>query len=208
MSDISEATAEAVRRTIKGQSIAWARGEILDVGALDFSNMTLEDYCYALAFTPRFRGQTEFAGLRDFFGVLQHCFVGALDLHRTGHSPKVVIEFLTHESDEVIPGDMAGPLKDMFPEFRAVSKMIGGGIDARFGWTFEHKDLVKRQDIRMLVTEKRDLMPGHGETDFSTDGTHMAVGYEPLPVEIVPYAHPRDAVPLWLDLYRGMAGKL
>ncbi len=205
---LSPETEAAARRQVKGRSIAWAGGKVFDFDDLANIPITLREYCFALAFTPRFRGQTFYRGDHCFFGVLQHCFIGALDLHRQGHSPEIVISFLTHESDEVIPGDMPGPLKQIFPGFRETSKTIGGAIDGHFGWTHPDPDLIKRQDIRMLVTEKRDLMPGHGNSDFSTDGSHMSTDYDPLPAPIVPLDHPREAVPLWLDLYHGMRAQL
>ncbi|MFX8389523.1 hypothetical protein ABTL55_19885, partial [Acinetobacter baumannii] len=69
----------------------------------------------------------------------------------------------------------------MHPETRALIKRSGDAIDLWFGVETNFKNLVKQYDIRMLATEKRDLMP------HATDKWGMTSGYEPFCFEITPW---------------------
>jgi hypothetical protein len=79
-----------------------------------------------------------------------------------GCSDEQAFEGLMHESDEVVFGDLPSPVKPLLPrEFHAMVAHCGEAIDRRFGVTHKHKALVKKFDLRMAATEKRDLLPLH-----------------------------------------------
>lgn len=198
---------EAARaRTVRGATIAWGAGQYLDLADPDNIRVSLEDYAYCLAYTVRWRGQCRLPdGSRPFYSTLQHCVFGA-EMMLAAHGAEPAREFLFHESDEVPFGDFPGPSKQIpaVAETCRLAARIGGSIDRAFGIEFRHHDLVKRWDIRMLHTEKRDLLVAeYLKDDWSHDGGDVPIaGYEPFAVQIVPYADPATAVKDFLLLER------
>lgn len=180
------AAAAAHTKVIVGPTIQMGDGSYFDFAAPDASAMTIEDYAWGLAGNNRFRNQTRYrteegVGPRCLYNVAQHTVLLAEQLLWDGHGPAIAFEGLMHESDEVPWGDIPGPAKALMPvEFRALIQRAGDAIDHHFGVTHQHKVLIKQYDIRMLATEKRDLMP------------HAAVhqwewtrGYEPFDFRIL-----------------------
>ncbi len=215
---ISAVTAQAAARHIRGRTIAWGRGTYFDFDNPETTDMTIEEYAYALAYTVRWRGQTvrvarpwwrrllQLHPAHCFYGVGQHVVIGAEQMLRAGFAPRVALAFLGHESDEVPFPDMPGPTKSlMSPEMRAVLKRCGDALDHRFGFDcWPDYDLIKRWDVRMLVTEKRDLLIGFSQDVWHNGGNGgqtSIVGFEPFAQRIVPYRHPDQAAKRFLELY-------
>lgn len=199
---LSETTQRETARHIKGTTIAWSGDRCLDLANPNPGDVTIEDYAYALAYTVRWRGQAESDGRRCFYGVAEHVVRGAEHMMLEGHGPRAALDFLGHESDEVPFGDFPGPGKAMWsPEFRASVKCWGDALDRRFGFGLTDKALIKRFDIRMLATEKRDLMPGHARTTWE-DYDSPDPAYGPFAARIVPFAHPDQAAERFLLLER------
>ena len=69
---------------------------------------------------------------------------------------------------------------------------IGDRFNVPTGWG----DVVKLYDIRMLATEKRDLMP-----QGANDHWPILEGIEPFKFEIIPWPSADHAVRRFLDLY-------
>jgi hypothetical protein len=177
---------------ILGPSIQMGDGSYFDFDAPETTTMTIEDYAWALAATNRFRGQTRLRNLghiRCLYNVAQHCTLGAHQVFKDTGSKPLAFAFLMHESDEVPLGDMVGPAKPLLPEYKALARDCGNGIDQHFGVTCPDHDLIKKYDIRMLVTEKRDLMPQGGDERWP-----MLDGYEPFDWEVIPISGGRAAV--------------
>jgi len=195
--------ASAAAKMIKGATIAMGDGSYFDFLNPAATTMTIEDYAYALAYTVRSRGQMKHNGRRCFYGVGQHCVHGAEQMLLDGHDRADAFDFLMHESDEMPIGDMVGPAKGL-PQlvgYKELAKLVGDGIDARFRVAIRNKPLIKRYDIRMLATEKRDMMAfTKGEAWTWTEG------YEPFERPIVPYKHPDEAAVRFIDLYRALGG--
>lgn len=182
-------------------------GIYFDFEAPDATGMTVEDYAWGLASNARFRGQTRVRngdgspGARCLYNVCQHVVLLADQMWRDGHMLEAVYQGLMHESDEVPWPDFPGPAKPlMHPETRALIKRSGDAIDHWFGVGTEFKDLVKRYDIRMLATEKRDLMPHVG-----TDRWAWTHGYEPFQFRIEPW-DAEYSVERFLSLYKTVGG--
>jgi hypothetical protein len=201
-----ENAAEAARH-IRGATIAWGPGDYIDLDDPDNVRVSLDDYAYCLAYTPRWRGQCRMAdGRRPFYGVLQHCVFGTKRMLEAGLPREVAIAFLFHESDEVPFGDFPGPSKRIpaVKEVTVLAGRIGASIDRGFGITDPDPDLVKRWDIRMLVTEKRDLLSGKFGADQwhngGNGGQTSSEGFEPFEERIWPYSNPEDAVAEFFDL--------
>jgi hypothetical protein len=214
ISDQMQARADA---QVLGATIAWGG----DGKFYDFDNpnpwvIELEDVAYALAYTVRWRGQTRYplAGTngraRCFFGVGQHCVHGAEEMLRAGHGPAHALAFLWHEPDEIPLPDFPGPAKGCVPGLRPFAKRHGAAILDRFGITIPDPDFIKVWDLRMLNTEKRDLLPGYEAYEFQ-DSDLEPCGeslFPPFERRIYPYAHPDQAAVRWLAVERQLRAVL
>jgi hypothetical protein len=209
MNGLSPEVAAEVARHVKGTTIAWGAGRYVDPGNPETITITIEDYAYALAYARRWCGQTRGRrGERDFYGVGEHCVRMAEHMLRDGLGPRVALQGLMHESDEVMPfGDMAGPVKPLCQDAVQLAKRCGDRLDRLFGITFTDRDIVKRYDIRMLVTERRDVLVGHESDvwDNGGSGQTSTEGYEPFAERIIPYRHPTLAAKRFLQLYQQLS---
>jgi len=203
MDDISPEMADAAARHIKGATIAWGAGQCYDFDQPNPEIITIEDVAYALAYTVRWRGQARANGRRVFYGVGQHVVFGTEEMLAAGHSRADALAFLFHEPDEIVLPDFPGPAKNCVPGFRAFAKRQGVALLDRFGVRIPNPDLVKAWDMRMMVTEKRDLMPGHeGDRFHSSDRkTIMEAEFPPFERRIYPYPHPDQAAMRFLGLW-------
>lgn len=187
---LAAANTAAAAQHVRGPTILMGDGLYFDFEAPDAEAMTIWDYAWGLATSIRFRGQTrDWQFKRCAYNVAQHCVMMAREMHFQGHNLEAVYEALMHESDEVVWGDIPGPAKQLMPpEMKALIKRSADAIDARFGVTHNHKDLVKQYDIRMLATEKQELMP-HGYNDLWA----FTDGYQPFSFTIEPWSIERAA---------------
>ncbi|AJA07422.1 hypothetical protein SKP52_02435 [Sphingopyxis fribergensis] len=201
------AATEQHTRRIVGPTILMGDGMYFDFESPDASGLTIEDYAWGLASNARFRGQTRRRlvgqpnqiGPRCLYNVCQHVVLLAEQMWRDGQPIDAVYEGLMHESDEVPWPDIAGPAKQLLPsETKALIKRSGDAIDEWFGVGHEHKDIVKQYDIRMLATEKRDLMPQAGTDQWSCTG-----GYEPFDFTIEPWV-PEYSVQRFRSIYQNV----
>ena len=201
----NQRAAEAHVKRVVGPTILLGDGSYYDFEAPFLSSMTAQDYAWGLLANNRFRGQTRQGPRRKrcLYNVLQHVVLLAEQMQRDGHSARAVYQGLMHESDEVPWGDFPGPAKSLMPaEFRAIVKHHGDAIDQIFSVPHEHKDLVKRYDIRMLVTEKRDLMP-----HSASDAWEWTRDLEPFPFRIEPWSN-GTCVGRFMRLYRSLVTEL
>lgn len=185
---------------IVGPTIPMGDGGLFDFDNPEATTMTIEDYAWGLA-TPRWRGQTRLRGdhrPRCLYLVVQHCVMLAEAMIADGFGREDAYAGLMHESDEVVWGDPPEPVKGRFHNLKAEMKRWAAAIDARFGVTCPHPDLVKRYDLRMLVTEKRDLMPQIEGTTWPVQLTH-----EPFDFRIVPWSA-ETATDRFLSLYESL----
>ncbi len=203
--DQNAAAAAAHVRRIIGPTILMGDGLYFDFELPDASAMTIEDYAWGLAANGRFAGQTRYRctdmpnqiGPRCIYNVCQHVVLLAMQMLDDGLPRELAYEGLMHESDEVVWPDIAGPAKLLLPpEVKALIKRSGDAIDRRFAVTGRHKQTVKLYDIRMLATEKRELMPQAGSDSWS-----FTAGYEPFDFRIACWS-PETAVEHFLRLYR------
>lgn len=187
---LSEMQERSIRR-IKGPTILLGSGTYFDFEAPETSAVTIEDVAYGLAFSCRFAGQTmsRILGRRIFYSVAEHCV-------RMAHQapPALRLQALLHELGEAVCGDMTGPLKSLCPDYRSVEKRCEAAIAARFGVEFTDRDAIKELDLRMLATERRDLMFWNGE---EWDWT---AGAQPFDFEIIPWA-PDEAASRFLRAF-------
>lgn len=210
MDDLSPEMADQAARHYKGATIAWGRGQCYDFDTPNPEIMTIEDVAHALAYTVRWRGQTRSRDVRCFYGVGQHCVYGAEQMEVAGYSRDNILAFLMHEADEVALPDFPGPAKNSVPGFKDFAKRQGLALLRRFNVTIPDPDLVKEWDLRMLVTEKRDLMPGHAGDRFHSSDRKvvMEARFPAFEREIVPYRHPDEAAWRFLMMWHRLGGGL
>ncbi|WP_327211012.1 hypothetical protein [Rhizobium leguminosarum] len=171
--------ADAAHRRVEGPTILLGSGYYYDYEHPEDSLMTIEDVAYGLAFTCRFRGQCveRATGRRVFYSVADHCEIMSRVV-----PPELAFDALMHEVGETVVGDPPTPLKGFCPEIRVVEKRCEAAGLELFSVPMSDRVLLKRFDLAMMATERRDLMPWNGERwPFLDDA-----GVEPLPQRIVP----------------------
>jgi hypothetical protein len=174
----SQQARKAVVRYAVGPTMLMGSGNYFDFLSPETSSVTPEDIAYGLAFTPRFRGQTvsQITGKRVFYGVGEHILRG-LDII----APEYALDWLHHEDGEVPWGDIISPQKEFVPAFDHNEKRSYRAIAAGlFGASRVPPLEIKRIDLIMMTTERRDLMPPTAEQ------WHRIEGIEALPERIVP----------------------
>ena len=176
MLDNAQMQAASVRY-ITGPTILLGSGAYLDYGAPEDCNLTIDDVAYGLAHTGRFQGQCvdQATGKRVFYSVAEHCVRMAAAV-----PPPHSYDALMHELGEVACGDMPSPLKRLCPEYREIEKRCEAAARIKFNVAMKAPDVIKRFDLIMLATERRDLMPGR-------DDWEMIGGALPLPGRITPW---------------------
>lgn len=143
-------------------------GKVVTLLDLKVEQVTLEDIPHVLSQKVRFTGHLREAG----YSVAQHCVLGARAI-----AEPFKLAFLLHEVSEVYLPDIAGPIKSrIFVDYSDKRSPI---LDDALSWEeleAQHADIilealglssirplldspeVREMDLRMLMTEKRDLM--------------------------------------------------
>ena len=136
-------------------------------------DVDIHDIAHALSLITRFTGHT-----REFYSVAEHSVRVSRACARED-----ALWGLLHDASEAYLSDINSPLKHQ-PEmalYREAEHRMMNVIAEAFGLDLREPASVKLADRRLLVTEKRDLMPP------SPDWLAFA-GVEPLPEKIVPWS--------------------
>lgn len=179
MDMIEQATTRpTVRRYAMAPTMLMGSGNYFNFLSPETSSVTDEDVAYGLAFTARFRGQTvsQVTGRRCMYGVGEHILRGLAII-----APEFRYDWTMHELGEVPWGDFITPQKAFNPRLDDDEKRSFRAIGRQFGVSLVQPEEVKRVDLIMLATERRDLMP-------PTPGDPWGIieGIEPLSERIVP----------------------
>ena len=142
--------------------------------------------------------------------LLENIHPSAEEMLAAGYGEAHALGFLMHEPDEVVLPDFPGPAKACLPGFKDFARRQGDALIDRFGWAGPpDPDLCKRWDLRMMTTEKRDLMAGH-EADTFHSSARTSISEDEFPAferEIEPYCFPDEAATRWLELYHKLGGR-
>ncbi len=145
----------------------------------------LEDIVHSLVKTCRFVGQCS-----RFYSVAEHCWIGSYQFSDRA----LQVEFQLHDATEAYLGDMSGPLKNWTFEYKLIEDKMDCVIRERFRLPPKMSPEVKAMDLRMLATERRDLLPPGGGDEWESLWV-----VEPLEQRIS-FLHPPDSSHLEYDL--------
>lgn len=110
-------------------------------------DVDVADIAHALSNICRFGGH-----VKKFLSVAEHCIMVS---HLVPREDRLVA--LLHDATEAYVGDMVRPLKQGFPDYRAVERRIWKCIADKFNVPVKMPDTVKRADNIALVTEAKAL---------------------------------------------------
>ena len=158
-----------------GNWILTHKGHAFSFSHLESNVYDLDDIAHALAMTCRFGGFTDY-----HYSVAQHSCYMAEELFRETGDPALALDGLMHDAEEYVMGDMKTPLKNMMPEFRAMSARVDSYIRVefnQFGVPLEMQPLTKEYDTRILLDEKYALLPSDGPA-WEFEKTHKPLGIQ------------------------------
>lgn len=137
--------------------------------------LDLRDIAHELAYICRFNG-----GVEHHYSVAQH----SIELAEMVPA-RLKKAAMLHDAAECLTGDLLPFWKTMFPEIRAVERKILAKIMEHFqvAWTPEIEAELKRYELVLLATEKRDLKPR------DTSAWSNLEGVTPLAERIVPLSN-------------------
>lgn len=111
-------------------------------------DICIEDIAHNLSRICRFTGAS-----KRFYSVAEHavwCSRMAPEEHR--------FTVLNHDDAEFVMGDVNSPLKSLLPQYKAIERQVESVICAKYRIPFPFPAIVKEIDLRMLVTEMRQLL--------------------------------------------------
>lgn len=147
-------------------------GGVFNFQDWNVSSICIEDIAHALSNICRFTGHT-----RKFYSVAQHSVYVSRIV-----PPAFAFAGLMHDGAEAYLGDVSAPLKALLPDYKKIEREIEYQIGVAFGLSLEqlHATAIKAADIRMLATEKRDLVNWEGEWE-------VLKGITPISERLVPW---------------------
>jgi hypothetical protein len=113
------------------------------------STVTIQAIAHALSQLCRYTGHTT-----EMYSVAQHS-VHVSEIV----PPEYALQGLMHDAPESLMADLSSPLKYKCPDYRALEKKIEPKLMAQFDVDYPFDPSIKRADLVMLKTERRDLLP-------------------------------------------------
>lgn len=143
-----------------------------DLSAPRAEDVRIEDIAYSLSRLCRFTGYCN-----RFYSVAQHSIHVAEIVAET--HPEWALAALLHDAEEAYIGDLSSPLKALIRSRGAGAAIMQGilhpiqsAIEDVFDLRLERPELIaerhrviKAADLKMLATERRDLMPEPPDDD-------------------------------------------
>lgn len=117
----------------------------------------ITDIAHSLGNCCRFVGQC-----RQFYSVAEHSWHVARLLE--GTPLRVQLAGLLHDASEAYITDMASPVKQHLPEYRAMEDIVQGAIFKKYGLEYPMHQAIKWADLCMLSNEAHHLLTSRGNT--------------------------------------------
>lgn len=175
-------------------------------------DVDIKDIAHALSHVCRFGGHCT-----KFYSVADHSVRVSDAIRGAGGTVAEQFEGLMHDAAEAYVGDMVWPLKQAtdVAGYKRVERLVEATIAERFQLPREQSAIVKKFDLVLLSTEKRDLMnDGVGREDGSRRegaaareklGAWHCDVFEALPERIEPLT-PEAARLRFLDVFFDLRG--
>ena len=150
-------------------------GQMLDLNDTTTCDYGIEEEAHALSGINRFNAHTN-----CLYSVAQHCYIMSF---------MVPMEFqfaaLLHDMQEAFVSDLPTPVKNAIgPGYRLLENKIQREMAQKFGVSVHklNSTEVKKADLRILATERRDLFDNI-DTEWP-----ILVGVKPYNMKIVPWS--------------------
>jgi len=168
------------------------------------------DIAHALGNICRFNGHTSRP-----YSVAQHSLLVS-SIVPAEHQ----LAALLHDATEAYVGDMVRPLKALLPDYSAIENGIWLVICERFNLDPQLPACIHEADMIALATERRDLMPEHGESWPCLEGItplaatlpawtseHARITYHNQLLELMQTTHRTNALSTWERVDEAYAGQ-
>ncbi len=118
-------------------------------------DVNFDDIASSLAKLCRYTGHTgRYNSREEFYSVAQHSVLVSYKV-----PPEMAMVGLLHDATEAYIGDISKPLKLVIgPKIVEIEDRIWAAVAERFGLPREIPREVKEADLRMFVTERRDVL--------------------------------------------------
>ncbi|KGT87213.1 hypothetical protein NG99_23605 [Erwinia typographi] len=169
--------------------ITTVTGKHFNFVQIDQNSICIEDIAVALSNICRFTGH-----LPNFYSVAQHSVLVSQLV-----PPEFALEALMHDAAEAYCSDINSPLKALLPDYQAVLGNVEHAIADKFNLPPVMSAPVKRADLIMLATERREF--------GLDDGTPWPIldGIDPASFVIFPL-HPMQARVQFLQRFNDLRG--
>lgn len=167
-------------------------GKRFDFTHLAANEFDINDIAHALAHINRFTGHTD-----QPYTVAQHSVYVSKIVPN-----EYALAGLMHDASEAYLGDVSAPLKALLPDYRRIEHNVECWLMAHFDIPIHHftHPSIKAADLRMLATEKRDLVNWQSEWE-------VLQGIAPLTKRIIPW-EPLYAEAMFLSRFAELTQKV
>lgn len=174
---------------LQGDLTGWIRtitGKRIIVANPDPDSICIEDIAAGLAKVNRFNGQTDLG-----YTVAQHSWWVSLIVPQ-----EHALQALLHDAPEAYLSDLNSPAKQLCHDYRRLEARFNSAIMAHFGLPIQHHPDIRKADLVMLATEKRDHMPLAADEEWP-----ILRGVQPWPSSTLTVLSAKDAERLFLDRF-------